>query len=317
MKNKIEEKIVAFIDLLGFKYYTDFNISTAYNLLVSDISSIIKEKISDNELHPPSSYTTENERKLAEKKLITSFEYFLPLSDSIFIISSDKKADIFIEQLSSFLLSLFYLNMKAYNENKNENVTEMGVKHFSLNKEGIKIKNVKEFWPPAFFRGGISFGKIILEENFVCIKNSKKHNTVNLVGSAVVSAVELEKIGEKGPRIFCDKNFYDKLSTEKQNKYCVKIRENLYEILWPIAIFIEEEGMQNECNSKFYELLETSYKLWKSFNRKSFGIHYWEFIKLVVKSVLKYCGSSSGKKIKEHLKDLGMERYKINDIVKK
>ncbi len=316
MKNQIK-KIVAFIDLLGFKNYTDYNIATAHNLLVSNVSFIIEERIRDNESHPPSSYSNKNTRKLSEKNLLTSFEYLLPISDSFFIISPESKADIFVEQLSSFLIKLFYLNMNAYNKNNNENATEVNVKHYYLNKNGINSRNVKEFWPPVFFRGGISFGEIILEENFVCIKNYKKNNTVNFVGSAVVSAVELEKIGEKGPRIFCDKNFYCKLSTEKKDKYCVKIKDSIYEILWPIAMFIDENGNKTECNSKFDEILEASYKLWKSFNHRSFGVHYWEFMKLVIKSIIKYCNNSSEKRIMNKLKKLGMEEFKINDILEK
>lgn len=103
-------KLLPILDILGFGNHTYTNVEEALELL-SDYQTIINQKIIDNKLHPPSSYSNQLQ-DLAKQNIVDSFEYFLPFSDSLFIQSST--ANDFVKQISSFLLDCFLLKSNNY-----------------------------------------------------------------------------------------------------------------------------------------------------------------------------------------------------------
>ena len=78
-----KDKVVAYLDILGFGNHTYTNVEEALELL-SNYQTIINQKIIDNDLHPPPSYSIELQ-ELSKQNIVDSFEYFLPFSDSVFI----------------------------------------------------------------------------------------------------------------------------------------------------------------------------------------------------------------------------------------
>src|SRR5579863_1477571 len=73
--------IVAYLDVLGFKAYTEEDFHGAVRLLGHQ-ELILRQKIQDGQLHPPSVYPDPSLAALAQSHLVDSFKYFLPLSDS-------------------------------------------------------------------------------------------------------------------------------------------------------------------------------------------------------------------------------------------
>ncbi len=124
------------MDLLGFSNYTQTDTNSAL-ILLENQQLILNQKIADNKIHPEDSYHDEEEKLLAERCLIDSFEYFLPFSDSVFIIATSP--DKFVKQLSCFLLECFRLTADSYSNPEDEkNPTEIN------NKGKVKIEKIKE-----------------------------------------------------------------------------------------------------------------------------------------------------------------------------
>ena len=159
------------------------------------------------------------------------------------------------------------------------------------------------------FRGGISYGETyVFDINAIVDSNLTKIK--NIAGPALVKSVkELEPLG-KGPRLFCDLEFTDQLD-EEAKKYCKILSDNHYEILWPAFYFIKSNDLQSE-SSKICELIRPVANLWKAYNHLSFGIHYWEFLRLVVSASIRYFEIQGNRKVAEEalsncLKSVGLE----------
>lgn len=286
--------VVAYLDILGFGNHTYINIEEALELL-SDYQTIINQKIIDNKLHPPSSYSKDLQ-ELAKQNVVDSFEYFLPFSDSLFIQSSSPND--FVKQISSFLLDCFLLKSNSYsNPEDPSDPSKVTIKEIGIKKGKIVKKDKPYHWHPLLFRGGISYGETyvfdinaIVDSNFTKIKN--------IAGHALVKAVkELEPLG-KGPRLFCDIDFVNQLNSETK-EYCKKLSDKHYEILWPAFYYIKANNTESEIN-KICELIKPAANLWKAYNHLSFGIHYWEFLRLVVGASIKCFEIQGGRKIAEN-----------------
>lgn len=300
------DKIVAYLDILGFGNHTYTNVEEALELL-SDYQTIINQKIIDNKLHPPSSYSSQLQ-DLAKQNIIDSFEYFLPFSDSLFIQSST--ANDFIKQISSFLLDCFLLKSNNYYTPEDpSDPSKVTIKEIGIENGKVVKKDKPYHWHPLLFRGGISYGNTcVFDINAIVGSNLTKIK--NIAGPALVKAVkELETSG-KGPRLFCDIEFIGQLDDEI-NKYCKELSDSHYEILWPAFHFIKGNDLKSE-SSKICELIRPVANLWKAYNHLSFGIHYWEFLRLVVGASIKYFETQGDRKVAEEaisncLKSIGLE----------
>jgi hypothetical protein len=285
-------KIVAYLDILGFGNHTYTNVEEALELL-SDYQEIIRQKIIDKKSHPLSDYPEELQ-ELAKQNMVDSFEYFLPFSDSLFIQSSSPND--FVKQISHFLLACFQLKANAYSYPEDPSDPSKITKKQIGKKNGKYIKKDKPYhWYPLIFRGGISYGETyIFDINAIVDSNLTKIK--NIAGPALVKAVkELEPLG-KGPRLFCDSDFVNQLDPETK-KYCKKLPDKHYEILWPAFHYIKANN-ESEIN-KICELIRPVANLWKAYNHLPFGIHFWEFLRLVVEASIRYFEIQGNSKIAE------------------
>lgn len=271
--------IVAFLDILGFGNYSNTDIDSTLELL-ADFEYIIEEKIIDSTLHPPESYKDDALKEIAENRTISSFVNFIPCSDSIFIQSMIP--DLFLKQLSHFLLGCFLLKSHAYS-NPEDTTNPVEVTISSVSSNGVK--KLKTNWFPLLFRGGISFGESrVFDIN--SIHDSGINKTKNIAGAAVVKAVKkLEPLG-KGPRLFLDNELYEKLDSVTQD-FCLPFSNNNFEFLWPAFHYIDSNDVKSEI-AKSSSLIVPAANLWKAYNHYPFGCHYWEFLKLIVVSTQKY-----------------------------
>lgn len=287
MKSKdmpiIDFKIVAYLDILGFKERINTNIQSGINLL-KNYQLILKE--------------------LKDEHYIDGFDFFLPFSDSIFIQASD--ASIFIKQLSKFLIHCFECDANNYRYPENNNKPHEATMHEHELKNGnVIVNDVKvDLWP-LLFRGGIGYGEsYIVEMDAIICKPEAK--VKNIIGKAIIDAYNLESKG-KGPRLFCDINFYNQLD-DKTKRYCKK-ENDIFEILWPIFNFIEDNTTDFESN-KIMNIILPVINLYKAYNKESFGVHYKEFLKLTICSVIRFF------EIKNE-KEIGNIQGHINSILKK
>jgi len=282
----VQNNVCAYLDVLGFKSYILKDLRGALDLL-NDPQSIILSEFIERRIHPPESYADATLRTLAERRALSSFDYFLPFSDSIFIQSSNP--DLFVAQISTFLLGTFLLKSHAYDiPESNEEPSKITMSYFDLEEGKITISESN--WFPGLFQGGISFGECVPVQ-INSLVNSEMRPVTNLVGKAVVEAVEIvEGSAEvprlKGPRLICSQSFYEALS-DKHERYVVKV-DKAYEVLWPAFVFIEGNDVKLELINQFGSLFRPAVNLWKAYNHLDVGIHYYTLLKLIVRSALHY-----------------------------
>ncbi|MCX6582916.1 MAG: hypothetical protein NT166_22295 [Candidatus Aminicenantes bacterium] len=270
-------KAVAYLDLLAFSHRVRENTKEALEIF-TNYQTILESKIRDGKTHPPDSYQNENLKKLASERLIDSFNYFLPFSDSIFIVGEDP--DLFLKQIGHFVLACFIFDSADTTR--------------------------------TIFRGGISWGEVHGIDLIAIIEKTPRE-IKNLVGKAVVEAVYLES-KVKGPRIIFDKTFYESLKKENTGPYIREI-EDKYEILWPAFSFIPENGVSEL--SKFDELFIPAFKLWKTFADTEYSEHYFNFLELIFISTLKLFESINElKDCHKKLTDK-ISEYELNSEAKK
>lgn len=106
-----EKKACVFLDLLGFKYFVYKDISGAIGLL-NNYQTIIHTKLMVSRMHREEKDDNEDIRRLIEEGRLSSFDCFLPFSDSILIQSS--KPDLLVPQLSNFMKNTFLFTSNAY-----------------------------------------------------------------------------------------------------------------------------------------------------------------------------------------------------------
>lgn len=279
-----QNKVCAYLDLLGFQYYISKDLKGALTLLQS-YHAIIRTGIFTRRRAPDLIYVDKATVNKTEKVNLNSFEYFLPFSDSIFIQSSSP--DQFIRELSVFLLSAFLFMSKAYDyEHLFKDPAEISKFNFDVDKKGkVTMRWETEYWFPLLFRGGLSFGECQPIE-ISSIINNERRPIVNLVGKAVVEAVQLET-SFKGPRLACSKALCDVLSDELE-QYIVRTNNN-YEILWPAFIFTDDkDDIEMKLLTEFEKLFLPALNLWKAYNHLDFGIHYYNLLKLIIQGTLHY-----------------------------
>lgn len=300
-------KIVAFIDLLAFSNNVRKNTGDAM-MAFSNYNAILHSKIRDGIAHPIDSYPKELQ-ELAKNTAIDSFEYFIPFSDSIFIVSSDISS--FITQLSSFVYNCFHFTSHFYVNPKDiSDPTKDKMVSFSFNENGELVSDyIEAHYYPTIFRGGIAYGEVFPIDLW-SIANKKPEKRQNVAGKAVVRAVELEgKV--KGPRIIFDADLLRYIDEPVKSRYVRKITNNdYYEILWPAIKYISQNGFQDA--HFFYEMFACAINLWKGYNHTPYSEHYFCFIELIVASTLQFFEAIGYKEealkmVKEAIKNKGLE----------
>ena len=197
------------------------------------------------------------------------------------------------------------------------------MRDISIGSNGSVIRsNTLEDWFPVLMRGGISFGECHpIKINSIIDKDFK--TIPNLVGSAVVEAVKLEQaIKGEGPKLICSQTFHDALR-DKHDKYVIRYkgRANTHEILWPAFAFIEGNNVHSELINRYEDLFMPAANLWKAYGRLEWGSHYYNFMKLIIRSTLHYF-SFSGKEfpvakdyILKSLKQIDIQSPIIEDLI--
>ncbi|MBR5959261.1 MAG: hypothetical protein IKZ99_12930 [Salinivirgaceae bacterium] len=259
-------KIVAFIDLLGTKdrYNNDIPIDEALTPIDS-YNTILSQKLNEYLINPPDTYEEELQES-AKMRYVDSFDYFLPASDSIFLMSRD--CNSFIKQLGNFVLDSFILTAGYYRNSKGKS----------------KIEEISDghCWYPPLFRGGIAYDSARLVD-IIKIVNGGPSKTEVLAGKAICNAVKLETM-IKGPRLVFERTVYDRLD-DNTREYCRTTPEkpDLYEILWPAFIY-----SPNKDIDEMRQLLIPALNFWKAYNHKDYSSQYFNFIELIVASTIQF-----------------------------
>lgn len=222
------EKIVCFLDLLGFSALmkkdidaAETNMKCMQEAIKNDfIDSKVVEK---NGVDHIGGVCSEEIKELAEQKgresSINTFEKVFTMSDSIVFIAPKKDIAQFVRQICHFV-SRHTLH--------------------SLNNEG-QFTDRSEVHP-LLFRGGFGVGKVNIANNVISIENGKlKNEGFNIFGMAYLEAVKYEGTAP-GPRIFCDKIFAENLRnqlSDHEKAVVSKVtdayedKQDMYEIVWP------------------------------------------------------------------------------------
>lgn len=274
MKAPTPINIIAYIDLLAMSNFVRENVEDSLSVF-SGYNEILKTKIIDNKIQSAGAEPNLILRDLIRRTSMSSFNYFLPFSDSIFLASSD--ANLFIKQLGHFVLSCYLYNATAY-ESDTFNPQKPYIQKLLCLDRSEKECSIY----PILFRGGICIGNVREGSVIGIIRDSKQQMPI-LVGTPVVNAVKMEGI-VKGPRLIIDKSSYESLNPSTKAYIQETETKDYFEILWPAFHYIKENGMSEI--SKFHELFEPAFNLWNAFNHTEHAIHYFSLLKLITKSTL-------------------------------
>jgi len=232
------DAVFAYIDLLGFSEYTRNDLPGAARLLDTHRETLA------NRLEDARTYATTRivPAGIALDNLVTSFDHFLPFSDSIFIAS--KAPDLFVRQLATFLIQEFRFTGHAY-AFPDDLLRPEEVK---IHVAGTGLKEI-ENWFPGLWRGGLAYGQIeSVPTNG--ISDGKPISLPLLVGPPILTAVRLEKSSGQGPRLFCEAGFKDRLTDVEIRRYFVPVPGKACdEFLWPIFLFGEGGRPKSEIGS--------------------------------------------------------------------
>ncbi|MDR0864906.1 MAG: hypothetical protein LBO74_08245 [Candidatus Symbiothrix sp.] len=305
----MDEKVVAYIDLLAFSNHVRKNTGDAM-MVFSNYNTILNSKIRNSQIYPVDSYIDEL-KELAKKNSIDCFEYFLPFSDSIFIVSND--INNFVTQISSFIYNCFHLTSHFYINPKDlKDPTKGDMVSFSLSEDGqINSTMIDTHYHPTIFRGGVVYGEVFPLDLWGIV-DSKPQKLKSLAGKAVVRAVELEsKI--KGPRIVFEQNTYDQLNEVIKSRYIRKIKNtDFYEILWPAITYIPENSKSNPDFNGFHDMFVAAVNLWKAYNHTPYSEHYFCFVELIITSTIQFFTTlgyevKAVELVRKAMKDKGLE----------
>jgi len=256
----MSNKVIAYLDVLGFKNYLSTDIDSALDILF-EIHSMIKSPY--------------------DLKTIDSFENFIPFSDSIFISSTEPNK--FVEQISSFLVDCFFINASYYRSPVDStNPTKITRAYTDIRGNLKTVKNEHAF--PIIFKGGISYGECF-EAALYTIDNYKLGNNINLIGNGVVNAYALHESDIKCPGLYCDLSFINQLDNIK-TQYVNKIDKDIYEILWPLNLY--RSSSIDDSIIKFNSMFQPVVNLWKAYNHFKWGMQYYNLLKLLIRSTVKY-----------------------------
>jgi len=283
--------VVAYLDLLGFSDLLKNDSNVALDLLKS-FNEKIQEKVIDEKTHPVSEYSSkyQNDSNFLEyvnQSTITSFKNFISISDSLVIGSED--ADLFVKQISNLIATLYI------------DSTTQFLKSIHAQNRGANDSTSQRKPMPILLRGGISAGDDVLffKEHHI-YDYEYEFSSLNVTGTTYLHAVSLEKTA-KGPRLFCDKSFYDALTDKSALRKVSDITEtnninDVYEIVWTMY-GCDTRGTQlieNFCapiQRGIDSMLKPAIQLYKfAENRypKSVLSHYEKLVELVSCGIVRY-----------------------------
>ena len=232
--------------------------------------------------------STQDERlkRLAERNASDSFNYFLPMSDSIFILSEEP--DRVVGQLSRFLSKSFLFGGHSMADFPNP-LLQL-TRELEIDESGtVKINNCWETQYPVLFRGGIYYGEVEVVQT-PAISNGQNTCIHNVIGPSVVQAVSLEQSGLSGPRILCDHEFVRRLQWPAVNY--IRKEGDVWELLWPTFNYLEGENEEVE-SYELDDLFNPALALWRHYYKKMPEKHYRAFLELIVRSHLAFAESAS------------------------
>ena len=309
----MEEQIVCFLDLLGFSQCVEDNIQSAKSKLLNYNSAIYTLKLSEKNSQNIS------DNKYLKSSLATTFKYFIPASDSIFI-SSDinnvvykeiEDINLFIMQLCSFLYNSYCFTSGKYENPNNSNEATEGEQIF-INSKTKQPEIGTTTYSPCLFRGGLSIGECEEIKQLRIINYQLTEDCCNLAGKAVADAVHLEGIVD-GPRIVICEDDYNRFDQNIKQCYFRKIEKKelkedvqetdkiFYELLWPAIAFFKANGIDQDLKN-LDSTLRGAYNLWKSKSNEKAKKHYKAFIDLIYNSILYFWNHD--KKAKKHVTEL-------------
>ncbi len=271
---------VAYLDILGFPEYVKEDPEGAEALL-DDGSSLLDLDATEEQLNPVDSYG-DDLRTIAERRAMTSFQYLLPMSDCVFILSQNPSLMVF--QLSAFLASRFGFKSHAYAcASKSGDPRDVVVSEFILAQNGFRVRKKTKKWYPLLYRGGVDFGEARAKP-VVSLVDRETKRTVNVVGSAVVEAVRLEALG-RGPRVRCSKAFAEQVSGDASAFVGTSYdNERSLELYWPMTYFETHTDCSHGLINQFGQAFRPAILLWSHFAGTSVVEHYRAFIRLMVES---------------------------------
>lgn len=273
---------VAYLDILGFRSIVQEDRGGAAQVL-SDYNDALSQAIADTCIHPIESYREEL-RELAEGNAVTSFLHFLPMSDSIFVISANPS--LLVVQLAVFLRNSFGLRSSAF---ANTNDGHSDIRDQSIAELSIPSSQPRtscERWYPLLFRGGLAIGRVSVPQ-IQCIIDGAPSTARNVFGEAVVEAVALEDQAGDGPTLRCSEAFRSALQGNSQ-EYVTDRQDGTGapEILWPMAWFRTQDTWQSAWQDVLVTLLHSALNLWARFRSSTVERHYWAFVQLLLRSAL-------------------------------
>jgi len=303
------EKVVAYIDLLGFSEAVKSDLPGAVRLL-QDYADAITVAVNDAVADTDNTLTDPESSRLMGLMTVDSFETMLPMSDSVFIVASDMSK--FVMQLSHFLLECFRfrLDASAYPA-RQQNPMAVTTKTAVFAGSHLRLETQSETWWPLLFRGGIAVGEC-LSLDLPMISDNKLGKCRSLAGKAVVKAVSLEKQA-KGPRILCSQEL--QLSSEdKAAAYigpALNLEADCFELYWPLAALEDTCSMTDAINNRLRKWLKGIANFYRHFRTNdTVRPHYEAYLHLVVASALrKYPDGRS--EIWQIVRDLGRDLLEI------
>jgi len=305
----MNDKIVAYLDLLGFCNFTQQDKNGAIKML-NDYLTVLYIKINDDALNPPNSYPS-GLRALAKRKSIDTFSHFLPFSDSIFVVSEDGDPTNFLTQLGNFVLEVFLLGQRGQRDGANP-VSE-DVAHFTFEGNGKENKTVlKEKRFPVLFRSGIAYGdaEIFKNEPLISIVDKQRQKTHIVSGKAVVDAVGLVEGGKtRCPDILLSPCLVERIQDPQFKQAHIETCGQNSRLLWPAFNYDPDNSL-----SKFSEMFTPAVALWNYHSHGECSDIYFNFLKLIIKSTMSlFCGTSESctkTYINKQIDDLGMTSKK-------
>ena len=287
-----KECAVIYLDLLGFKWFLNKDREAAMGIH-RDFHHVLVEIRRMNRLsQPPSGVPKESLKRFAERHGQDSFEYLLPMSDSVFILSEEP--DKVAAQLSTFLSATFLFGGPAYSMPDSCDVLQQRVSEFYINESGTaEVNDCWENWYPVLFRGGISYGEVeIVHTPSIC--DGQEITSHNVIGPGIVQAVGLEQRRLPGPRILCDHEFVKKLGKPATNY--LRKEGDVWELLWPSFNYLEGCDERSERHH-LDDLFSPALALWQHFSGENSEKHYRAFLELIVRSHLAFSECASNPKV--------------------
>jgi len=156
-QSKPKGKVIAFIDLLGFKNYVLKGDPTFAYMLLNDFHSQIITRMGDSSI-PKAIITGLNAATLQflqEAHGIDSLDEFHPFSDSVLIASTNP--DKFVLQLSTLLADSFMFTADAFDRELGaDEITRLQVRYPTIDaRRRVRIEEETEIRYPILLRGGV------------------------------------------------------------------------------------------------------------------------------------------------------------------